>query len=145
MLLICPGLDMRINEILAVLALGQWLLQSIQFLYLITGFTPHQTGLIAFQCSLCSIKFRIFILPGGYDEELVVLISMAAVSLAYSGYVPGLTHCVEIVADLVITFARVTWNYGPLCEFRPNCVSHQQGSKHKDVHFALWRNKPSRA
>jgi hypothetical protein len=121
------------------------LLHSVQFLYLIKGFIPPLSGLIAFQCSLCNTEFRIFILPRDRDDELVVLTSPAPELLAFSGCAPRLTHCVGSVGILIITFAWVTWNYGSLCEFRPNCVGHQQGSIHKHVHFALWRNKPGRS
>jgi len=133
-----------INEIWLCWLKDSPLLQSVQFLYLIKGFIPPPSGLIAFQCSLCSTEFRIFIIPSGHDEELAVRTSLAAVSLAFSGCAPCLTHCVGIFRLLVITFARVTWSYGSLCEFRLNCVGHLQGLIHKDVHFALWLNKPSR-
>jgi hypothetical protein len=112
--------------------------QSIQFLYQIKGLIPpsHQ---------VCSTEFGIFILPSDQDEELVVLLGLAAVSHAISGRVPGLTYRVGSSCVVIITFARVTWNYGSLCEFRLNCLGHQQGCINNDVHFALWRNKPSRA
>jgi len=121
------------------------LLQSVQFLYLIKGFIIPPSGLITFQCRLCSTEFRIFILPSDHDDEFVVRRSFAAVLCAFSRFIPILTHCVGIIGVLVITFARVTWNCRSLFEFRLKFVGHKQRPIQKTVYFPLWRNKPSRA
>ena len=91
------------------------LLLSLQFLYLIKDFIPPPSGLITYQYSLCSTEFSIFISPHGLYEEIVVRKSLATVFHAYSGFVPFLTHCVASFGVLVVTFARVIWNYGRWC------------------------------
>lgn len=69
------------------------------------------------------------------NKEFLFRTGMAFVFLAAPWFAPSLTHCVGCIGVLVITFSWVTWNYGLLCEFRLNCLSHHQGSTHKGIHF----------